>query len=1125
MPVNALQIYLDRLHEIHATRRGTPELSYRAALENLLNAIGQRLDPTIQATAELADTGAGHPDFGLLEVKSGNLRGVVEVKGFAEDTPNTADGSQVSRYWKHYGYVLVTNYRDFLLIVKQEDGKPRVEGRYQLAANAESFWRSRPHALAKLHTEGLTDFLIAALTRAAPITRPQQLADDLARHAREARRRLSRQDMSALEPLKQAMQQALGIHFSGEEGEAFFRASLVQTLFYGLFSGWMLWRQGRHKAGTFDWKDASDYLALPLIGDLYEEVARPKRLTDLHLREPLEWATTSLNRVDEDEFFQRFDADHAITLFYEPFLQAFDPQLRKELGVWYTPPEIVRYMVERVDRLLREELGISNGLADDQVYVLDPAAGTGSYLVEVARCIHRTLTEQGHGSLSAAGVKKALCSRIFGFEILPAPYVVAHLQLGVLLRSLGAKLAGDERCEVYLTNALTGWEPPKEPKTALLFPELAKEAERASKVKREKPILVILGNPPYNRFAGVAEDEEADLIEPYKAGLYDKWGVRKQLLDDLYIRFFRLAEKRIAEAGGRGIVCYISNYSWLSGVSHPVMRERMAGHFDVIWIDNCNGDKYKTGKRTPDGRSDESMFTTDDHRVGIQVGTAITTLVKRGKSRNKEEKTACVHYRNFWGLANEKRAMLLASLAPDADAVPPYVTFTPQSGIRWVFVPPTADQPASFASWPKLADLFPVHYSGLNENRYNAFITIDRSEIERRMKAYFDESLNLNELAEFIPGVDADVAGYEPSQTRKAILANTEFESDRIIPVSYRPFDDWWMYWEGRFKLFNRPRPDFQSQVWPGNRFLSASQTARKGGFNSPTIVDKFGDLHLQDPWSQFFPLSIRVSGALGGERVDPNVAPVILESVCRAAGLEPYEADGHLWTKEAVGIAEKIFYHALAILWSPAYRRENEASLGHDWPRIPIPADPAVLETSAQRGRTVADLLLPDQPVPGVTSGKLRPELRDLGVPSKESGPIDPATDLEVQAGWGFRGQKNAVMCGKGKVTQRKINPSAAVDVYVNERVYWSNVPADVWAMTIGGYPVIKKWLSYRELKVLGRPLRLEEVTYITEVIRRLKALLLLGGELDANYRNASANTLAVSGTSGNHYGDLTDF
>ena len=341
--MNALEAYLDRLHEIRAGKHGTPELSYRAALENLLNAVGHDLDPGVQATAELLDTGGGRPDFGLFETKSGNARGVVEVKAVGDDVPQTADGKQVARYWKHYGYVLVTNYRDFLLVVRQAADQARVEGRYSLAPMRRRSGAS-PHALAVEHAEGLTDFLSAVLTRAAPITRPDELAGELARQ-REARRRLFRQDMAALAPLKHAMEQALGLHFHDEEGEAFFRSSLVQTLFYGLFSGWMLWRQGKHKPGTFGWKDASEYLALPLIGDLYEEIARPKRLADLGLRDPLEWATTSLNRVAEEDFFRRFDADHAITLFYEPFLQAFDPTLRKELGVWYTPPEIVRYMV------------------------------------------------------------------------------------------------------------------------------------------------------------------------------------------------------------------------------------------------------------------------------------------------------------------------------------------------------------------------------------------------------------------------------------------------------------------------------------------------------------------------------------------------------------------------------------------------------------------------------------------------------------------------------------------------------------------------------------------------------------------------------------------------------------
>jgi Type ISP C-terminal specificity domain len=178
----------------------------------------------------------------------------------------------------------------------------------------------------------------------------------------------------------------------------------------------------------------------------------------------------------------------------------------------------------------------------------------------------------------------------------------------------------------------------------------------------------------------------------------------------------------------------------------------------------------------------------------------------------------------------------------------------------------------------------------------------------------------------------------------------------------------------------------------------------------------------------------------------------------------------------------------------------------------VPIPAEPDMLEGSAKLGRRVADLLLPDVPAVGVTKGKFEPALRGLGVPSKVGGgDIEPAHDLKVTAGWGFRGQKNAIMCGKGKVLPHAADPENGVDIFINDQVYWANVPNDVWKMTIGGYPVIKKWLSYREHKVLGRPLRLEEMTSITEVIRRLKALLLLGDDLDANYRAASACHLST--------------
>lgn len=1103
--MHPLETYLSRLHEIRDTERGTPELSYRAALENLLNAVGGELDPAVQATAELADTGAGRPDFGFFESRSGNLRGAVEVKGVEEDTPQTADGRQVARYWKHYGCVLVTNYRDFLLVVREPGEKtPRVEGRYQLAADEESFWHARPRTLAKERGEGLLDFLAGAMTRLAPIVRPADLAGDLARHAREAKRRLAGHDISALEPLQKAMEQALGLHFQGNEGEAFFRSSLVQTLFYGLFSGWMLWRQNRRNGDKFDWKGASEHLALPLIGDLYEEIARPRRLADLGLREPLEWATASLNRVVEEEFFQRFDTDHAITLFYEPFLQAFDPELRKELGVWYTPPEIVQYMVGRVDQLLRSELGIADGLADDQVFVLDPAAGTGSYLVEVARRIHQTLVEQGHGSLAAARVKRALRTRVFGFEILPAPYVVAHLQLGVFLRSLGAALGSRERFEVYLTNALTGWEPPKEPKTTLLFPELDHEAERARQVKREAPILVVLGNPPYNGFAGVAEDEEADLVQPYKHRLHEDWGVGRQSLDDLYVRFFRLAERRIGEFGQRGIIAYISNYSWLDGLSHPVMRERLLHRFDQIWIDNCNGDKYKTGKRTPDGKPDQSMFTTDSQAVGIQVGTAIATLVKRSGTPGNDN-GAVVRYRDLWGLANEKRAALVNTLS-QSDCASLYQVVEPNDHPRRIFLP--GQMQGAYSRWHSLDEITLRQFSGIETCRDRFLIDMDRDVLDERMRSYFSAGVSEERMREICAESMEDRARFNAKQMREKLIKRG-YRADRLVPITYRPFDDRSLYWELEAKLLNERRAEFADHVFDGNLFLFTSNEREKlSGFDRLFISRNPGEKHLLRPDASPIPLFLRHT-EYNKLEIEPNFKPELLGRLCELDGSRLFLDDGHTFSDDAVQLARDLFHHIVAVLSSPAYRSENEAALRQDWPRVPIPAERQLLADSARLGRAVADLLLPDRPVRGVTCGIIRPELRALGLPCKVGGGnIDPDTDLKVEATWGFFGAKNAVMCGKGKVVPHGTD---AVDVYINDRIYWASVPLDVWTMTIGGYPVIKKWLSYREHRVLGRSLRLEEVTYITEVIRRLKALLLMGEELDANYRAAAENPLAL--------------
>ena len=289
---------------------------------------------------------------------------------------------------------------------------------------------------------------------------------------------------------------------------------------------------------------------------------------------------------------------------------------------------------------MRSELGKPAGLADKDVYILDPCCGTGTYLVAVLRKIEETLRAQGADALLADDIKQAAKERVFGFELMSAPFVVAHWRVGNYLSEVGAPLDAShgERAAIYLTNSLTGWQPPAGPKAALpLFPELAQERDAAERVKQEVPILVILGNPPYNAFAGTSPAEEHGLIEAYKAGLVSEWGIKKFNLDELYARFMRVSERRIAEKTGRGIVCFISSFSYLSDISFVVMRQRLLGEFDRIWIDLLNGDSRETGKRTPEGDPDPSIFSTKMKSRRYPAGNLHRPVRSQGEARKSSD--------------------------------------------------------------------------------------------------------------------------------------------------------------------------------------------------------------------------------------------------------------------------------------------------------------------------------------------------------------------------------------------------------------------------------------------------------------------------------------------------------
>lgn len=1007
----------------------------------------------------------------------------------------------MGRYLSAYGLVLVTNYRDFVLLGRDANGRAERRESFSFGcATGDAFFamarspRQRPVGEAARFAE----FLERVLLHQAPLARPEDVAFFLASYARDALARVDEHaSLPAFAELRNALQEALGLQFEGPKGEHLFRSTLVQTLFYGLFSAWV--EVAQKGIANFEWRAAGWNLHVPFVDTLFQRIATPQSLKPLGLEEPLSWAAAALNRVERTVFFSRFEEADAVRYFYEPFLAAFDPELRKQLGVWYTPREIVRYMVERVDQVLRSELGLADGLADPSVWVLDPCCGTGAYLVEVLDRIARTLREKGEDALAAEDLKQAAMTRVAGFEIMPAPYVIAHWQVGHTLRA--APLGPDERAAVYLTNALTGWAAPQEGETAgaaqrgirFTYPLLADERDEAARVKQARPILVVLGNPPYNAFAGTSPAEESGLVEPYKEGLQEVWRIRKFNLDELYVRFFRIAERRIAESTGRGVVCFISNHSWLTYPSFVVMRRRLLAEFNRIWVDNLNGSKFETGKVAPDGTPDPSVFSTEANREGIQVGTAVALLVKHDGVGSH------VLHRNFWGTA--KREALLSSIdTVEFDTA--YTPTAPTAANRYSLRP--AKTAIDYGSWPKLPEMSGLEpFSGVVEKRHGALRSLDRAELANRMRRYLDPQTSFTELKDAGVGPVEDMAGFNASSARTRLLRSEAFSEENLRLLALYPFEIRWAYHTNVQPIWNRSRPELAARAFAKNGFVVTRLRSRRPEEGLPLF------------WTPLLP---------GDHLLDPNAHPLPVLAAPDKANLS---IPARAWLT-ALGlpnpdtdhaVAALPWHHALAIGYAPAWLAENGDGIRQDWPRVPLPDNADLLHTSAALGARVAALLDPDTPIPGITTGAIHSVIQTIAVPTKHGGGAMTEVDRTLTAGWGHAGKDGAVMPGRGRIITRDYAPNEALshaessllgantlDVFLNADAYWRNIPQIVWNFTIGGYQVIKKWLSYREQPLLGRAVSPAEIRYVRDMARRLAGLLLMAPELDANYRACAA-------------------
>ncbi len=757
----------------------------------------------------------------------------------------------------------------------------------------------------------------------------------------------------------------------------------------------------------------------------------------------------------------------------------------------------MRYQVRRVHYLLKNELARPRGLADPDVVVLDPCCGTGAYLLEVARCIATELKKEGDESSLGLELARAFHERVMGFEILTAPFAIAQLQLYLLLDQLGSRPDSAHRLAIFLTNALSGWHDAGDIK--LNFPEMREEFDASQKVKREAKIIVILGNPPYDRFTGAAQAEEAELVAHYKgidlveeknkdgtvkrdefgrpkkkqrgdSMLYKEFGVRKQLLDDLYIRFIRLAEERIGEAADYGVISYISNSSYLTGRSHPLMRRSLLSNFHAVWIDNLNGDKYRTGKIIPKGlpgagTRDDSAFTTEMDPRGIQPGTAIVTWVKKTGARTKATDTA-VLYRDFWGPAAVKRQGLIASLpagkAPKGSAIPVYDSIKPSQENRWRLAPKTVE--GGFEAWPGLDEIFPVAIQGVNHNRgiEGSVIDTNKEALTARMKAYINAKtfeVAASKFPALAPPPDDDgkpaIAGYVPEDVWKD-LHKTGFDTAKVLAFLTFPLDQRFIYYETTTKLLNRPRPEYEVNR-KDNEFLLTVPEPRKDSETRPIFCTTLANLHVHERGSVVFPRETRGDDLLADR--DANL-PEATWRVLR----DHFKLKGERRDDVARAFVGKLFRLAFATLHAPSYQAEHKSALAADWAHLPIPKDRGLLDRLVAAGEQVTRLLDANRDATEVVHAIVGEDrTRALGPLKRLEGKQVRPEDLKVTVTyWGG---------GKGRWKPRSFTaeelPATEYseawgertgDLYLNDDAYFANVPELVWGYQLGGYPVLKK-------------------------------------------------------------------
>ena len=1076
--MQALKGYLEQLQAVAQQPHATGELSYHGALERLL----RTLRPDLTLVHEPTRTAVGRPDFALLHQHA--PIGYVEAEAYAADLDNLPPHAkaQTDVFRQHLENFLLTNFLEFRLyragqeVMRARLPQPPLQGKIALAQ------RDANECLRLLHA-----FLAYA---PAPVADARTLAQQLAQRAQLLRATV---EQSLHAQLKQPPDQPLELRnlyralqhaLLPDLQPADFADLYAQTLAYGLFAA----RCYAPNAARFTRYDAAH-----IIPDAIPFLKRLLGTLTTHTLEPeLEWLlddlASLLERADMptilQDFGKRAGREDPVVHFYEDFLAAYDPTLREVRGVYYTPEPVVQFIVRAVDTVLRREFGMQ-GLMDERALVLDPACGTGSFLYEIVRQVHAQVCQHLGAGQWADYARQQLLPRLFGFELLMAPYTIAHLKLALELQRLGAPPA--ERLRIYLTNAL---EPAVKRARLPLGEFITREAKAAAEVKRNKPILVVLGNPPYSGHSANRSYVDrkrkqptwiGKLLEDYKQvdgqPLEEK---NPKWLQDDYVKFIRFAEWRI-ERTGQGVVAFITNHAYLDNPTFRGMRAHLLRTFQRLYIVNLHGNARRR-ERAPDGGPDENVFD-------IKQGVAILIAIRNPNNLPNPDESAPVWYCDVWGSREAKYDFLREATLEAIDWTP----LTPRAPMC-LFVPQNTALEAEYLQGWRVPDIFPVRSVGIVTAR--DALTIHRTpddvwrtvcelvalepeaarEQFRLGKDVRDWSVARAQQDLREAGVPEDkkspslpqVQGLQsPAQGLGEAGVPEDEKSPRthIKPILYRPFDVRYTFYTGKSRGFHSmPRPEVM-------RHLLAEE-------NMALVVGRAGSATGDKEWNIVFvaahPVDFNIFRRGGGQVCPLYLYPdsageqgVLMLEEGRTANLSEAFLEA---LADAVGRTpepEEVLGYLYAVLHSPTYRARYAEFLKRDFPRVPLPPDKATFDALAQFGIKLINLhLLRD------------PELQN------------PSCKYPVQ------GSDQAFVDFVEQVRYK----SSVKRVWINKVQYFEPVPNDVWKYRVGGYQVCKKWLDARK----GTQLSLDERETFQKMVTALEGTLELQKEIDAVVRQA---------------------